>query len=117
MNTKQYILSIASLLAALSSPVLSAAEDSQDVLKAEAKVSLGDASRAALAKIPGGTIESSELERENGILVWSFDISKRKSKIVTEIQVDAKTGAIVSQTVETPAQEAEEAAKESAKHK
>jgi len=82
----------------------------------EAKISKPQAEKTALAKIPNGTIRSGELEREHGKLVWSFDIGTNSTKNVTEVQVDAKSGKIVSVTTETPTDQAKEAAeKESQK--
>ena len=57
-----------------------------------------------------GKIKSSELEKEHGKLIYSFDISTPKSKSITEVQVDAKTGKIVSTQVETPEDQAKESA-------
>lgn len=79
-------------------------------LMKEAKISKPQAEKTALAKLPNGAIQSGELEREHGKLVWSFDISTNSSKNVTEVQVDAKSGKIVSVTTETPAEQAKEAA-------
>ena len=62
-----------------------------------------------MGKIPGGIVQSSELERENGALVWSFDIRQPNSRNVIEVLVDAKTGAMVSKKIETPAEQAREA--------
>ena len=59
--------------------------------------------------MPGGKITEGELEKENGKLVWSFDIATTGSKDITEIQVDAITGQIVSRETETPEQQAKEA--------
>jgi Peptidase propeptide and YPEB domain len=82
----------------------------------EAKISKPQAEKTALARIPNGTIRSGELEREHGKLVWSFDIGTNSTKNVTEVQVDAKIGKIVSVKTETPTDEAKEAAgKESQK--
>ncbi len=82
----------------------------------EAKISKPQAEKTALARIPNGTIRSGELERERGKLVWSFDIGTNSTKNVTEVQVDAKSGKIVSVKMETPIDEAKEAAeKESQK--
>jgi len=119
MNRKQYIASFATvaLFSGLGSSALWAAEESQDALRAEAKVSLEAATQTALAKVSGGTVKSSELEREHGKLIWSFDISKPKTKNISEVQVDAKTGAIVSETTETPKQQRAEAIKEKSEHK
>lgn len=87
-------------------------ESTQKELLAQAKVSESDARATALAKVPGGTVSSSELEKEHHRLIWSFDIAQANSKDVIEIQVSAKTGAIVSQTTESSAKEANEAAAE-----
>jgi uncharacterized membrane protein YkoI len=70
-----------------------------------------DAARAtALARVPGGIVQSAELEHEHGHHVWSFDIKDPKSAKVVEILVDADSGRIVSQKIETPAEQAREAA-------
>jgi uncharacterized membrane protein YkoI len=97
------------LLAACSVSIRAAAEESQTALKAQAKVTETKAQKTALAKVPGGSIKSSELEKERGKLVWSFDIAMPKSRNVTEVQVDAKTGKIVSTQIETPTDQAKEA--------
>jgi hypothetical protein len=81
----------------------------QGKLAAEAKISEADARATALAKVPGGAVSSSELEKEHGKLIWSFDIAKVGSKNITEVQVDAKTGKIVSTRIETPDKERKEA--------
>ena len=94
-----------------------AAEDSQAALMSEAKVTEAEARATALAKIPHGTVKSSELEREHGRLIWSFDLAQPSAKGVTEIQVDAKTGKIASMKKETPVQEAKEVMAEKNGHK
>jgi hypothetical protein len=90
----------------------SAADSGQAALQADAKIPEADARATALAKVPAGTVSSAELEKEHGKLVWSFDIAQANSKNVTEIQVDAVSGKIVSTRTETPRQEAREAAAE-----
>lgn len=87
-----------------------AAEESQATLKSHAKVTQEAAAKTALAKVKSGKIKSAELEREHGKLVWSFDISMPKTRNITEIQVDAVTGKIVAEEIETPADQAKEAA-------
>lgn len=82
----------------------------QGRLMAQAKVTEPQARNTALAAVPGGNIASSELEREHGKLVWSFDIKTAGSKDITEIQVDAIDGKIVSNEKESPADQAREAA-------
>lgn len=81
---------------------------SASALQAEAKVSRLDAETTALAAVPGGVIKEAELERENGMLVWSFDVSTPGSKDITEVQVDALNGKVVSVEKETPSDQAEE---------
>ena len=55
-----------------------------------------------------GTVKSKELEHENGRWIYSFDISTGDGKI-TEVNVDAYTGAIIAVDVENAAKEANEA--------
>jgi uncharacterized membrane protein YkoI len=68
----------------------------QAKLMAEAKISKDDATKTALAKVPGGTIKEAELEKEDGKLQWSFDVSTPDSKDITEVNVDAITGEVTS---------------------
>ncbi|MEY2494661.1 MAG: hypothetical protein QOJ45_1153 [Verrucomicrobiota bacterium] len=91
------------------------AAPSQSDLMKEAKVSKSQAEKTALGKVPHGVIKSEELEREHGKLVWSFDIATTGTKNITEVQVDAKTGKIVSVKVETPKDQAAEAAADAKK--
>ena len=56
-------------------------------LAREAKITMEQARETALKRAPGN-IESSELEREHGKLVYSFDIRNSKGTI-TEVQVSA----------------------------
>ncbi len=85
------------------------AATSTDQLKEQAKVTEAHARATALATVPGGTIQSGELEHENGALVWSFDVRQPKSADIVEVQVDARSGKIVSRKTETPAEQAKEA--------
>jgi uncharacterized membrane protein YkoI len=106
---------LASVVAIVLSGTALAAPTETELMK-EAKISKPQAEKTALAKVANGTIQSGELERENGKLVWSFDIATNSTKNVTEVQVDAKSGKIVSVKTETPAEQAQEAAgKESKK--
>jgi len=97
------------LLAACSASTVAAAEETQTALKAQAKVTEAKAQKTALAKVPGGSIRSSELEKERGKLIWSVDIAMPKARNVTEVQVDARTGKTVSTQIERPADQAKEA--------
>ena len=112
MKTKHCITSLiaVALLGGWSPFTLGAAEETQAALKAQARITRAEAEKTALGKVPGGKIKAAELEKEHGKLIWSFDISMPKSRNITEVQVDAKTGKIVSTRVETPKDQAAEAA-------
>jgi uncharacterized membrane protein YkoI len=86
-----------------------AAEEPPATLLKQAKVTEEQATKIASAKVPDGTVKSSELEREHGKLIWSFDIARPGSRAITEIQVDAKTGKIVSLQTESVRDQAKEA--------
>jgi len=81
-------------------------------LMAEAKVSKADAQATAAAQVPNGTVKEAELEKEHGKLIWSFDISTPGTTDITEVNVDAMTGQVVSTEKEKAADEAKEAKKE-----
>lgn len=77
-------------------------------LLAQARISPDSARAIARHRIPGGVIQSSELEREGGKLVYSFDIKVAGKKGIEEVLVDAMTGRIVSVEHEDAAAEAAE---------
>lgn len=85
-------------------------QQEQASLAAQAKVSRADAERTALTKAPGGKVKEGELEKENGKLIWSFDIATEGTTDITEVAVDAITGAVISVDKETAADEAKEKA-------
>lgn len=78
-------------------------------LRATAKVSEESARAIALKAVPGSTVKEGELEKENGKLVWSFDLKVAGKKGVEEVQVDAITGKVISHEHESDAKEAKEA--------
>jgi len=80
----------------------------QAKLMAQAKVSKEDAQKTALANVPNGTIKEGELEKEHGKLIWSFDVARPDSKDITEVNVDAITGEVVSIQKEAPEDQAKE---------
>ena len=77
-------------------------------LEAQAKITKADAEKIALDKVPGGTIKEGGLEEEKGKVIWSFDITTPGTKDITEVQVDAMTGAIVDIAKETVADQEKE---------
>ena len=86
--------------------------ETQAALMRQAKVSKAVATRTALSKVPGGKVQSSEIEREKGKLIYSFDIKVAGKSGIEEINVDALTGAVIAHEHESPAAEKKEAAQE-----
>ena len=108
---KQYLITGSALslaFFALGLSLLRAGEESRAALKAQAQVAQARAEKIALSKVPDGRITSVEIEKENGRLVWSFDIAVPHSENVTEVQIDAKTSKIVLVKIETPEQQMQE---------
>ena len=93
-------------------------KDLPDSLVREAKVAEVTAAATALAKVPKGAIESVELEREGGKLLYSYDIKVAGKSGIDEVQVNAMTGDIIGKVVhESPAAEKKEAANEAKEKK
>lgn len=70
------------------------------------KISMTKA-RAIALKQAAGKIESAELEREKGKLVYSFDI-RTKRGVIKEVWVDAYTGRVLSVKTESKTEERNE---------
>ena|ERR1700730_10840540 len=85
-------------------------QQNQAALAREAKITMDQAREAALTRA-AGTVEGSELEREHGRLVYSFDIRNAKGTI-DEVQVSAISGKVVRVEHENKKQEAAEKRKE-----
>jgi uncharacterized membrane protein YkoI len=97
------------LSASAASAQATARHETQAQLRAEAKIPPATARATALANVPGGRVKTYELEREHGHLLYSFDIASRGKTGIDEVQVDAITGAVLSNVHETPADERKEA--------
>jgi len=80
----------------------------QAALRKEAKIAEADARKTALAAVPGGKVQSHELEREKGRLIYSYDIKVAGKSGVEEVNVDAMTGEIVAHEHEDAKAEAKE---------
>jgi hypothetical protein len=78
---------------------------SQAALSKEAKITMEQAQKTALAK-EAGKIQSKEIEREKGRLIYSFDIKMADG--IHEVNIDAMTGEVVEDTVESADAEAKE---------
>ena len=92
-------------------------EESQAALQKEAKISEETARATALKEVPNGTVKSSELEREKGKLIYSFDISVPGKSGIEEVNVNAIDGSVVAREHESAKTERKEAAKEAKEKK
>jgi len=83
-------------------------QNKQARLEAKAKIARVDAEKTALAQVTNGVVKEGEIEKEHGKLIWSFDLTTPDAKDITEVNVDAITGVIVSVEKEAPEQEVKE---------
>ena len=63
-------------------------------LLAKVKVSEDSSLKLAKAKVPNGTVKGVELENDKGKLVWSWEFTVPGQRGITEVDVDATTGAV-----------------------
>jgi uncharacterized membrane protein YkoI len=108
--TAMAAVALAATTVAAQAPAAPAKHETAKQLQAEAKVTEKAARATALAQVPGGKVTKHELERENGKLLYSFDIATKGKTGIDEVQVDAVTGTVLSNKHETPAMEKAEAA-------
>jgi len=109
---------LALLLGAASSavaqqPGVTIKEDTPGLL-ARAKIRSDSAIKLARARIPGATIQSAEIENEDGRLIYSFDMKTTGRSGIDEVNVDAWTGKVLPVEHEGPKAEARERAADSA---
>ena len=117
-NTKLSIAATVLTLAAGAAPLFAQGptpaykRDLPAALMKQVKVNEVDAAKTAVAKIPNGHIQAVELENENGRLIYSYAIKVPNHSGIEEVNVNAKTGAVVNTEHENAASEAREAAEE-----
>ncbi len=80
----------------------------------QAAVSEANAARTVAARLPNGRIQAVELENEGGRLIYSYEVKIPGRSGIEEINVNAKTGAVVNTEHESPASERGEAKAEKA---
>jgi len=85
-------------------------------LQKMAKISKAAAEKNALAKV-SGSVSKSELEVEDGCLVYSFDIKVAGKSGAEEVMVDAGNGKVLSQKHESAMKESAEKAMDKMKPK
>ena len=70
-------------------------------------IGMKKAKQIAMKQVAGGKIKSSELEKEKGKMIYTFDIRNAKGGI-TEVNIDAITGKVIAVDVENATDEANE---------
>ena len=88
------------------------AQQSGAKLPNQACVTKHQAKRIALDRVKSGAIKCAKLEKENGVLIWSVDVTQPGKKDITDVWVDATTAKITAVNVETPIFEKEEIAED-----
>ena len=87
---------------------LPALKEDKPGLAAQATIAPDSATHLARLRVPRGTVASREIEEEDGRLIYSFDMKVPGRSGIDEVNVDAKTGAVVGVEHETPRTEARE---------
>jgi hypothetical protein len=113
----RFMTAAAAMAACLLVPAMASAQatykrDLPDSLTKMAKISEEAAAKTALKRVKKGTIESVELEREKGTLIYSYDIKQPGKSGAEEVNVNAMTGKVVARVHESAATEKKEAAEE-----
>jgi uncharacterized membrane protein YkoI len=117
MNALSVSIGFILLAAARASAQASYKRDIPDSLAKQAKVSESAAAATAQRRVPKGKIEGVELERDNGKLIFSYDIKTPGKAGIDEVNVDAGTGKIIGVGHESAAAEKREAAAEAKANK
>ena len=79
-----------------------------------ATITRPQAAKFALQRVRHGKVHETELDKEHGRLVCSCDITRPGARNITEVTVDAQSGAVVAEEVETPAGQARERQRDAA---
>ena len=83
-------------------------KEEREGLLARATYSADAARQQALAQVPGGVIVESEIEEEDGRLLYCFEIKVPGQDGVTEVEIDAVTGALIGTEQEADDEEDED---------
>jgi uncharacterized membrane protein YkoI len=70
-------------------------------LASQAKISADQANAAALGKFPGATVKKTELDNENGKVIYSVQLTD-SAGTGQDVKVDATTGTVVSSEADGP---------------
>jgi len=81
-------------------------------MRAQTKITPEQARATAQSRVPGGIVQSEELERERGKLIYSFDIKVKGKSGIQEVNVNAVDGTVVNVEHESAKAEKKEKVKE-----
>src|SRR5690349_23835163 len=110
MRSNNILLAGLILVGCLSCGLANAQEEAH--LEARAKIKRVQARKIAMGRVPGRPAGGHVEERDDGKLVWWFEITTADSKDRTDVEVDAMNGQIVSVEAVTPEEQAREAEQE-----
>jgi uncharacterized membrane protein YkoI len=109
MKFSAAVIAVAPLLVSVANAQSTYKREIPSSLAKLAKITEEEAAAAAQARVPKGTIQSVELEREKGKIIYSYDIKTTGASGVDEVHVDAMTGKVIAFAHESPAMEQKEA--------
>ena len=101
-------MSALSAISLAAQQALPALKEDKPGLAAQAVISPDSAIHLARLRVPRGTVAAREIEEEDGRLIYSFDMRVPGRSGIDEVNVDARTGAVVGVEHETPSAEARE---------
>jgi uncharacterized membrane protein YkoI len=103
---RKLLLAILSFL--LLVPAASQAGAIKGSLIKQASVTRSEAQNIALSQVQEGKVLHTDLRKEHGKLIWFFDVSRPHTKNITAVQVDAKSGNVLSLSVHPATQQSHE---------
>ena len=74
-----------------------AKHETKAMLRSEAKIKEKDARKTALAAVPTGKVTKHDIAREDGKVVYTYDIRAQGKPGYEAVQVDAVSGQVVKQ--------------------
>lgn len=101
----------------LAAGLTQASEKTQAELEKKAKITRQQAEKTALTEVKNAKVKKAELEEEDGILIWTFDLTTTDSKDITEVHVDANSGKVIKVEKESSEDEKKEKEDEKDEHK
>ena len=106
--TAAYLLGSVSLGGAFAQTAPAAGEQAETgdqaesaALASQSKISADQANAAALARFPGATVKKTELDNENGKVVYSVQLTD-SAGTGQDVKVDATTGTVVTSEADGP---------------